>query len=590
MKKLIFINIVITIFYNAIAIASPIQIENLLKDFEENAFDARKKYASTISIEGYIKNITSDDDNYYLALGTDSLFSFETLSVYGLDENILINLNKDDKITVKGKLGYTELLGIQFKEAKIVSKYKKNKYLKKTSTKKNPFNVTDIVKEHENNPIRSKVLFSGKIFVFGKSGSMSVDEDLFSEKKYYLLDLEDNNDEENIVQIDLGSKELSESIGQGLPLIFSGVLDNTKLLETKLESKIKKIKVDTVNSSVTKPLKIDEILKQYGKNPSNAEKMYSGIVYISGKVGSVDESSKYDDDFNEIKFSYLSLSGDGFMVSANIYFEDTNIYDKLTKDTNLIISGVIEEFTAYGFNVINAKLESGKLGSGVSKISSSINKPLNLKDIVNLYESNSKQARIKYSGELFIKGYINSISEDGFSMKGTDSIMDLDLLYINIRDEKILINLDSMEEHIVSGKIGEGEFLGLNLIDAKIVSKIKLKNMDRIITTSKKPINAEKLVDMFEHNPIRTRKILDGVIFTTGFSDGVHEHTLSDSTSFFLKFKGTTDTFDLDYLYVSFLNKNQYSKIKIGQKLLLKGKLGDVEFLGVSLNESALIK
>ena len=106
--------------------------------------------------------------------------------------------------------------------------------------------------------------------------------------------------------------------------------------------------------------------------------MYSGIVYISGKVGSVDESSKYDDDFNEIKFSYLSLSGDGFMVSANIYFEDTNIYDKLTKDTNLIISGVIEEFTAYGFNVINAKLESGKLGSGVSKISSSINKPLNL--------------------------------------------------------------------------------------------------------------------------------------------------------------------------------------------------------------------
>jgi len=72
-----------------------------LKEFEENAFDARKKYASTISIEGYIKNIASDDDNYYLALGTDSLFSFETLSVYGLDENTLINLNKGDKITVR---------------------------------------------------------------------------------------------------------------------------------------------------------------------------------------------------------------------------------------------------------------------------------------------------------------------------------------------------------------------------------------------------------------------------------------------------------------------------------------------------------
>ena len=86
------------------------------------------------------------------------------------------------------------------------------------------------------------------------------------------------------------------------------------------------------------------------------------------------------------------------------------------------------------------------------------------------------------------------------------------------------------------------------------------------------------------------QKKLDGVIFTTGFSDGVHEHTLSDSTSFYLKFKGTTDALDLDYLYVSFINKNQYSKIKIGQKLLLKGILGEVELLGVSLNESALIK
>ena len=133
------------------------------------------------------------------------------------------------KLENKKKIG---ILGGTFDPAHIghikISKSAKNKFkLDKVIwavTKKNPFNVNDIVKEHENNPIRSKVLFSGKIYIFGKSGSMSVDEDWSSEKKYYLLDLEDKNDVENIVKIDLGSKELSESIGQGVPLIFSGVL------------------------------------------------------------------------------------------------------------------------------------------------------------------------------------------------------------------------------------------------------------------------------------------------------------------------------------------------------------------------------
>jgi hypothetical protein len=132
--------------------------------------------------------------------------------------------------------------------------------------------------------------------------------------------------------------------------------------------------------------------------------------------------------------------------------------------------------------------------------------------------------------------------------------------------------------------------MGINLINAKLVSKITLKDIDPILTTRKNPINAEKIVDMFENNPLRTRKKLDGIIVATGFSDGVHEHILSEKTSFFLKLKGTKDVLDLDYLYVSFLNKDQYSKIKIGQKLFLKGKLGEVEFLGVALDDGVLIK
>ena len=99
-----------------------------------------------------------------------------------------------------------------------------------------------------------------------------------------------------------------------------------------------------------------------------------------------------------------------------LYFKDKNIYGKLIKDTNIVISGEIEEFSGYGFNVINATIESGKLSSGVTKSDSSMKNPLNVKDIVNLYENNAKQARIKYSGKLFIEGYINSISENNFTI------------------------------------------------------------------------------------------------------------------------------------------------------------------------------
>ena len=53
------------------------------------------------------------------------------------------------------------------------------------------------------------------------------------------------------------------------------------------------------------------------------------------------------------------------------------------------------------FSVLNSKYESGELSKGVEKIISNKETPLNIKDVVNLFESNSKQARIKYSGKLF---------------------------------------------------------------------------------------------------------------------------------------------------------------------------------------------
>ena len=301
-------------------------------------------------------------------------------------------------------------------------------------------------------------------------------------------------------------------------------------------------------------------------------------------------STKYDKNFNEIKYSYLSLSGDGFMSSASIYFDDTTIYDKLIKNKTIIVSGVIDEFNGYGFNVMNSKLESGVISSGISKISSNLEKPLNVKEVVDLYEYNSKHASIKYEGKLFLEGYIHTISENHFTLKGTEDAFDLDLLYVNINDENILIHLNKTEKHIVSGKIGEGEFLGLNLIDAKLESRLKSNELEKYKTSKDNPINAEKLVDYFENNPLRTRIVFNDSIFIEGYSDGVHEHLFSENVSFYLKLKGTTNSLDLDYLYVSFKDNNQYSQLSKGDKIVVKGLLGEVELLGVALKESILVK
>ena len=75
MKK-IFLLILSNLFILC-ALAETVNIEKLFKDFEENAFDAREKYSLKFSIEGYVKNITTDiNEKIYLSVGEEGIFSF----------------------------------------------------------------------------------------------------------------------------------------------------------------------------------------------------------------------------------------------------------------------------------------------------------------------------------------------------------------------------------------------------------------------------------------------------------------------------------------------------------------------------------
>ncbi|MGA0192376.1 MAG: hypothetical protein ACO3LW_16350, partial [bacterium] len=116
------------------------------------------------------------------------------------------------------------------------------------------------------------------------------------------------------------------------------------------------------------------------------------------------------------------------------------------------------------------------------------------------------------------------------------------------------------------------------------------KSIQVISTTMSDPINAEEVVDLFENNPLRARYQLPEKIFVIGFSDGVKEEILSEGTDYFLQFKGTRDAFDLDYLFVSFSDENQYKNIEKGKQLIVTGNLGTVEFLGVTLDNAVLEK
>ena len=94
----------------------------------------------------------------------------------------------------------------------------------------------------------------------------------------------------------------------------------------------------------------------------------------------------------------------------------------------------------------------------------------------------------------------------------------------------------------------------------------------------------------FEENSARARLMYVGRIFVSGFSDGVKEVDGSEGTNFYLQLKGTKDDlFDLDYVYIELIDNKQYANIKKGQPIIASGKLGEVRFLGASLEDSKII-
>ena len=119
---------------------------------------------------------------------------------------------------------------------------------------------------------------------------------------------------------------------------------------------------------------------------------------------------------------------------------------------------------------------------------------------------------------------------------------------------------------------------------------IQKKKITTVKSSLNDPVNGEKLIDDFEENSARARLMYVGRIFVSGFSDWVKEVDGSEGTNFYLQLKGTKDDlFDLDYVYIELIDNKQYANIKKGQPIIASGKLGEVRFLGASLEDSKII-
>ena len=117
------------------------------------------------------------------------------------------------------------MLGMEFKNAKLISSFNINQYLPKNSDKTKPMNVSDIVNDYENNFLRSNIFYPDAIYVSGNSGNLSIDEDIFSDKKYYVLELIDKNSDDSVLKIKFNSPTIVETISSGTYLIIYGKLD-----------------------------------------------------------------------------------------------------------------------------------------------------------------------------------------------------------------------------------------------------------------------------------------------------------------------------------------------------------------------------
>ena len=571
--------------------SNTIQIEKLLDDFENNAFDARERYSGEITVEGIVEKIDYDfEGDLYISLGKDEIFAINTLSIYGLDNKRISYINKKDRVIISGELGYTEMFGIQMKNSKFRSDLKEIKIIEANSSFENPVDISKLVEEKEANIYRALQIYGKRNFFTGKLVKLTSEESFLSNKNKSVLEVVSNSNSDSI-EVELNNENIANQLGVGDQLIFSGVFDKSgRISEVQIESELITKEVQVRSSSLENPLTVDEIIEEFSKNEILANKMFDGNQYIVGTVGSVEEGFEFDNKFNKITKNYLILSGNGFFKQSHVHFNNQFNMNSLVPESEIIISGKIKEFNGIYFDVEEAKFEKGRLLENLEKITSSLDKPINAGEIVNQYEVNASNARSKFVGKIYVEGYVKNITEEYISLTGTNDSFDLDILYVYVSNKNQLIHLDKEEKLILSGFLGEEEFLGVSLQDSSIENGFSEKSIQVISTTMSDPINAEEVVDLFENNPLRARYQLPEKIFVIGFSDGVKEEILSEGTDYFLQFKGTRDAFDLDYLFVSFSDENQYKNIEKGKQLIVTGNLGTVEFLGVTLDNAVLEK
>jgi len=168
--------------------SNTIQIEKLLDDFENNAFDARERYSGEITVEGIVEKIDYDfEGDLYISLGKDEIFAINTLSIYGLDNKRISYINKKDRVIISGELGYTEMFGIQMKNSKFRSDLKEIKIIEANSSFENPVDISKLVEEKESNIYRALKIYEVRNFFTGKLVKLTSEESFLSNKNKSVL-------------------------------------------------------------------------------------------------------------------------------------------------------------------------------------------------------------------------------------------------------------------------------------------------------------------------------------------------------------------------------------------------------------------
>ncbi len=577
-------------------------VTELLNEFKNNAYDAREKYKNEITLNGYIRAIGNQFADFdYIVLGGKEMFFLEGVFLKNINSDLLLYLSVGDKFTVKGILSEKIHQGVSFNVSQIITNIKKYELAPLNSSKQNPIDVFRIFEEKNKNEIRAKYLFSKNgIYITGMSGKTSESKNYEGKFEYNLkllpLKKSDLFSLTKNIGIKIPDPKTAEKLTKGEIIIVSG---NLEFISSDIVAMVKptfhKGLVESVKlkiaSALNNPLSLEKIFKDFDNNEKVANRKYKlKDHFIEGKVRSIGEMSG--------KKYVLMSSLNPFDDVAYVYFSDNKIYDKIDKDMKIIISGLVQSEQSI-LKISNAKLDTGEFKK-VEKLTSSIKNPFNVKDIVNIFETNPMRAIKMYSGEIFVVGnpkvrtnWLDAVGEligNNYSLSLYSGELFGSSMKVSLNDTKLYPYIKKDKPIILKGSIDGSSTYILRLLNAKIVSKFKKENIPKITSSLSNPINAEKLIDDFEENTARARLMYPGRIFVTGFSDGVKEHTGSEGTSFYLQLKGTKDDlFDMDYLYIEAKNMQQFANIKKGQPITASGKLGEVRSLGASLEDSKII-